>query len=241
MHIRHKITGRVHTMIYPFRKGNHGMHLILDLLLAGVFGLFLYLGYKRGFAGTVLRLGRLLLTFVLTVTCGPYLSDFMDRKFVHPPVLERVSRIFGELSAAAEGRADTLLDSIPDAFHGLIDVERIDPTADIRAVADQLSDTVASQLSFMLSRVLGFILTFVMAYAVLTVAICFIQKLVSLPVIRTVDHLLGLALGALSGLLALILLSSLLATLLIAFGYPEIPEHSLLLRLFSGIRSLLMG
>ena len=60
------------------------MHVFLDVLLVAVLGFFLFLGWRRGFAGSVLKSGRLILTMVITLSCGSAFSSFMDRVWIHP-------------------------------------------------------------------------------------------------------------------------------------------------------------
>ena len=77
------------------------MHVFLDVLLVAVLGFFLFLGWRRGFAGSVLKSGRLILTMVITLSCGSGFSSFIDRVWIHPPVYEKVHARFTEVHEIA--------------------------------------------------------------------------------------------------------------------------------------------
>ncbi|MBQ9152016.1 MAG: CvpA family protein, partial [Clostridia bacterium] len=212
------------------------MHFVVDILLVGVLGFLAFRGWKRGFAESVLHCGRLILSLVITLSCGSAFSAWIDRTWIHPPVFERIHARFMDMASAADGRVDTLIANIPAVFRPYLDLSSADPTQDLYNLADQWSGTVADGISGVIASVVGYILLFILVFGLLTVAILLLRGLTKLPVIHTVDSLLGLALGAISGLLAVALLSAVLGAVLNLLGYREIAECYLVLRLCDGIR-----
>jgi uncharacterized membrane protein required for colicin V production len=221
------------------------MQLVIDILLIVVFALLVFRGWRRGFMKSVLSLGRLILSLIITVLFGSAFAAWLDAKFINPPVFDAVfkklSEIAAEVTATAEGGVDALVEKIPEAFRGYLDLETLDPSAEINALVEQWSHTVADSISKVIATVLGYILLFIIAFIVLTVAIFIISKVAKLPFIKTADKLLGLVVGIASGAIAVIFLSVVLSAILGVIGQGEIVEGSFMLRLFSGIKDLLFA
>ena len=221
------------------------MSIVIDVLLLAVFALLTFLGWRRGFVKSVFRLGRLLLSFVITVTVGPTVSAWIDRRFVNPPVYESVSKKFSEIasdvSATAEDSVDLLVEKIPPSFREHLDLTSVDPTADVTALAESWSRTVSDGISGVIAAVIGYILLFILSFVLLTVVIFLVGKLIDLiPLVRTVDKILGLAVGALIGALTVCLLSMILGALLGSIGQDDLAENSLLLRFFADLKDRLI-
>ena len=221
------------------------MQLVIDILLIVIFGLLVFRGWWRGFMKSVLSLGRLILSLVITIVFGASFAAWIDAKFVNPPVFEAVfkkfSDIAAEVTASAEGGIDALVEKIPEAFRGYLDLETLDPTAEINALVEQWSHTVADGISKVIATVIGYILLFVLAFLVLTLVIFIVTRFAKLPAIKTVDKLLGLVVGLFSGAAVVIFISVILSALLGIFGQEALVEGSFMLRLFSGIKDLLFA
>ena len=221
------------------------MQLVIDILLIVIFGLLVFRGWWRGFMKSVLSLGRLILSLVITIVFGASFAAWIDAKFINPPVFEAVfkkfSDIAAEVTASAEGGIDALVEKIPEAFRGYLDLETIDPAAEINALVEQWSHTVADGISKVIATVIGYILLFVLAFLVLTLVIFIVTRFAKLPAIKTVDKLLGLVVGFFSGAVAVIFISVILSAILGIFGQEALVEGSFMLRLFSGIKDLLFA
>lgn len=219
------------------------MQLVIDILLIAIFALLVFRGWWRGFMKSILSLGRLILSLVITILFGSAFAAWLDAKFVNPPVFEAVFKKFSdvaaEVTASAEGGIDALVEKIPEAFRGYLDLESVDPTAEINALVEEWSHTVADGISRVISLILGYILLFVISFVVLTVVIFIVGKLAKLPAIKTVDKLLGLVVGIFSGAIAVIIIAVILGAILGLVGQGEVVEGSFMLRLFSGLKDLI--
>ena len=219
------------------------MQLVIDILLIAIFALLVFRGWWRGFMKSILSLGRLILSLVITILFGSAFAAWIDAKFVNPPVFEAVFKKFSdvaaEITASAEGGIDALVEKIPEVFRGYLDLTNVDPTAEINALVEQWSRTVADGISKVISLILGFVLLFVISFVLLTAVIFIIGKLVKLPVIRTVDKLLGLAVGIFNGAAVVMVSSVILGAILGLMGQGELAEGSFMLRLFAGVKDLI--
>ena len=221
------------------------MQLVIDILFAVIFLLLVFRGWRRGFMKSVLSLGRLVLSLIITVVFGATFAAWIDAKFVNPPVFDAVfkkfSEVAAEVTATAEGGIDALVEKIPEAFRGYLDLETLDPTAEINALVEEWSHTVADGISKVIATVIGYILLFALAFLALTIVIFIVSKVAKLPAIKTVDKLLGLLLGLVSGAITVIFISVILSALLGLLGQDAVVEGSFVLRLFSGIKDLLLN
>ena len=219
------------------------MQLVIDILLIVIFGLLVFRGWWRGFMKSVLSLGRLILSLVITLLFGSAFSAWIDEKFVNPPVFEKVFRKFSdiaaEVTASAEGGIDALVEKIPETFRGYLDLETVDPTAEINTLVEEWSHTVADGISKVIATVIGYVLLFVLAFIALTVVIFIVSKVAKLPAIKTVDKLLGLVVGIVSGVVAVIFISVILSAILGVIGQEAVVEGSFMLRLFAGVKDLI--
>ena len=94
------------------------MHLVLDILLLGIWGLFAYFGWRRGFVGAVLRFARLILSLVITVTLASTVAAWINTRWIYGAVLSRVQGVFDDLAAKATGGVEGLIEQIPAVLRG---------------------------------------------------------------------------------------------------------------------------
>ena len=84
--------------------------------------------------------------------------------------------------------------------------------------------------------ILGHVLLFASVYAALSVGVYLIGRIVSLPVIKQCDRLLGACLGGVVGLIAVSCLAVLLHAVLYVTGNIAVYDSSLVLRWVYGLR-----
>jgi uncharacterized membrane protein required for colicin V production len=221
------------------------MQLVIDVLLIAVFGLLVFCGWRRGFMKSILGLGRLILSVVITIVFGSSFAVWLDDTFINPPIYEAVfkkfSNIAADVTATAEGGVEALVEKIPDMFRSHLDLENLDPSAKIDELVHQWSHTVADGISKVVATVLGYILLFVLSFLVLTLVIFLVSRFAKLPFIKKTDKLLGLAIGLVSGLVAAIFLSAVVGAVLGLLGQNDIIEGSFMLRTFAWLRDLLFA
>ena len=220
------------------------MQFTVDILLIAVFGLLVFIGWKRGFLKAVLSLARLALSVLLTVLLGPAVSGWIDTTFVNPPVYESIHKKFTELAdevaASAQNGVDALVQKIPSAFKSYVDTESIDPASDVHALADEWALSVSGGISKVIATVIGYILLFLVCFILLTVAIFIVTKLLDrISLIHFTDKLLGLILGVISGTIAVLLISTVLGAILSVMGQETVVEQSFMLRLSAGLREMI--
>ena len=221
------------------------MQAVIDLFIISLFVLMAIRGWRRGFAGSVCRLGRLILSLTVALLWGPALAGVVNERLVNPPVYEAVlhklSALADGISSTADGGITALAERLPKAFHDYLDLTALDPTAEISALVETWSRAVSNGISRGISVILGHLLLFGASYAVFTLGLLLARRLAKLPVIRAADRLLGLGTGLLGGLAVASLAAVLLTAVLGLVGRGEVAEGALTLRLLAGGRALIFG
>ena len=219
------------------------MQFVVDILLIAAFALLVFQGLRRGFVKSILSLGRFVLSLVITILFSSDFANWINARFVNPSVYDSVSKRFSgiaaDVAASADGNLEAFVEKIPRPFRGYLDLESIDPTSDINALADQWSHSVADGISKVISSVVGFVLLFLISFIVLSIVIFVVNKLTQLPIIKAADTLLGGVVGVFYGTVAVIVLSAILGAILGLMGQQEVVEQSCMLRLFAGVRDLI--
>ncbi len=207
------------------------MSVVFDILLALVLAFLIIRGYSKGFFKSVLSLGRLALSIILTVIFGPRVSSWLDTTYVNPPIFKSVHAKLADMAAKASESTGSFFDSLKDAYGGYLDTTALDKEAasagaDLDALVEEYSQTISHSISGVVATIIGYLLLFLVCFILLTVVIWLVGKLKNLPVIKQCDKLLGLILGLVSGFLAVCLLSSLLYAILSATGDMSAYENS---------------
>lgn len=216
------------------------MNIVIDIVLLALFAFLVLRGYFRGFMKTVLSFGRLILSVVITLIFGSAFSGWIDKTFVNPPLFEWVHGKISALAGEAASGVDEFLSQLPAAFKGFVDAEALrekygDAGASVDALVTDVSASVSSAMSAVIATVIGYVLLFILAFVVLTVAIWLVGKFAELPLIKTGDKLLGLAVGAVSGLLAVSLVSAVLYAIVYLSGNMAAYDNSLIFKLVQRI------
>ncbi len=219
------------------------MQLVIDVLLILVFAFLVFRGWRRGFMKSVLSLGRLILSVVITIVFGKAFAGWLDAKFINPPIYDAVfgklSEIGDEVIAEANGSVDALAEKVPGFLRGHLDLESMDATDTVTGLVSDWSRTASDAISGIISTVIGYILLFLLAFLVLTIVIFIVGKLAKLPLLNKIDKLLGLCVGLVSGALGVMFLAVILGAILSVIDMNDVVENSFILKLFAGVKDLL--
>ena len=192
------------------------MPLALRLFLIALWGLFAFLGYRRGLFASLKGLARLLVSVgIPALLCRPF-AAYLDEHYVYPLVYDRVSaRLHGvaeDLTDATEEGISQLTDRLPPLLRPYVNLRPAIPYEDM---ANEWSHTASQGISDALSMLLAFALLFAVTYLLVTLLLHLLERVVRLPVIRTADRALGLLVGGITGFLAVALMYGLWERVLI--------------------------
>ena len=189
------------------------MKYFLDLSLLLLIVLTVVLCWKRGFVRSVFGTAKNLLAIILTYAFGSVASGLISQYLLTEKVTEYVrSRLLAMFEAGAETfDLSRVADNLPSWVGTILEKTGMDPTSLIGSLGDATSadmamlDSLATKLAApiikTLSDFLGYTIVFLVSLLVLTIVAALLKKLVELPIIRDVDHILGLVLGILLAIL----------------------------------------
>lgn len=183
------------------------MSIILDLAIILIaFGtIFIY--YRKGFVKAVFGLGKLVLSVIISSLFGKGVGEIIDAKFMNTKVTESIFNSISKMYDAGTSVFDLskLANKMPDSLTLLAEKSGVDINAltsqyaaDTAANSDKLHDfsaEVAAPISASISQIIGYVLVFIGAYLLLMVAAFIIERVAELPIIRSLNRLLGLCLG----------------------------------------------
>ena len=178
----------------------------LDILVIIIMGLCILIGMWRGFIRTVLGFVNFILAIVLTNMFYPHMGRFLrgiDGLF---DALTQSIRSGLGLDAAiyAESRAAQIeiinALPIPGNFRDAL-IENNTPVIHYALGAVGFADYIAAFLAGIVINIISMVVVFILIFAVLAIIARILNVVAKLPVINTLNKLLGAATGAIWGLL----------------------------------------
>ncbi len=194
------------------------MSIILDVILIAIFAAYVITAAKKGFVRTLLELVAVVAAIFLSFQISPVISQTVYDGFVEKEIVatleEQISENVDALSVTE--KANAVLDSIPDFAVSLaasagVEISTIKEQIssqkfDSQNLAQSLVDKIAEPI------VVGAltIIIFILLAVVLMIALKFVAKLVSklfdIPLVKSVNRSLGGVLGAIKGVLVVIVI-----------------------------------
>ncbi len=175
--------------------------MFLDFLIILIFLIAAFSGYKKGFAQMLISLGAFVLSIFLVAGIYNYLGDAFFASDYGASLVENVSQGIGDRIADAANFSS----NVP-FLSGVIK-----GAADDGGIVYTLSQKVLKTLMAVPLLIISFILLKLLLFSLRKI----VSKTTSLPLISTVDSLLGLALGAIWGF-------AILAVSYFIFGYIQL-------------------
>lgn len=240
------------------------MTFLLDLVIIAIFALTVYFAYKNGFVKTAVSAVSFILAIILTVTFATPLAEHIKSTELASEVKVSVSEaISNSLPQQTEGEADIKRDDIekyldehPEIFDRLPEFvdfnketllewydEATESGNDLRQSASEaLAEKSAEKIIDIVSRLLAVIILFIGAQIILSIIAFILNRIVELPVLRTANKGLGIALGV---ILAVLRISLFCFVMNLLIGNAEYlnsdfinslqPENTFFFKLFSNI------
>jgi uncharacterized membrane protein required for colicin V production len=183
------------------------MNYALDLIIILIAVATIIIYYIKGFVKAVLGFGKVILAVIISSLFGRGLGSFIADRFMNSRITESVynsiSGMYG--SEAVTFDMSEILQKTPKALITLaekcgvnVNELALKYSGDTAASSERLhefSADIALPISGFVSKILGYVLVFIAAYILLAIAAFFINKIAELPVLHTINKLLGLCLG----------------------------------------------
>lgn len=185
------------------------MNWILDIgLVALVVGTIIF-HWRRGFIKAILGFGRTLLSVLAAIFLGPKVGAIVAEKVIGDKIANKVYESMASIfdSAAETVDLSQLFEQAPESFVKLIerfgcnlaDLEAKygDMTAATHETLFDLAQTISAPVTTLCSNLIGIVAVFLVTFLFLLLFSGLFQKLFDLPVLKQINHLLGLILGIL--------------------------------------------
>ena len=179
------------------------MGIIVDLILIACFILFIFVGYKKGLAGSLIKLCSFVIALILALALyNPVANAVKDNTQIDENIKSTIVETFGQQEQTQE-------ENMPKDLVQNISSEIENATSEaVNNIAQSISDTIIN--------IGAGIVIFIVARLLLIIVSIFAKQIVKLPIIGLVDKVGGIAYGAVEGIviiyivLGLISLSSLI-------------------------------
>lgn len=211
------------------------MSIILDVILLTVFAAFVFVAAKKGFMLSLLELVAVIAALALSYQFSPVVAQSAYDSVVEKSLIETVElQIEENLNiSSSTAQAEMILEVIPNFMVSYassvgIDLEDVktkitSETFSAENLATELVSKVAQPIVVAALTVLFFLLISAVLMFVLKWVAQLLAKIFKLPLIGTVNKVLGGVLGACKGVMVIIFISTILQVLF-AGGESEISK-----------------
>ena len=194
-----------------FREEVDCLGLVLDFAFFAVLLVCIIVAAKRGFVLSLMELVGFFLAGACALSLSGLIAPEIYDRFFAQQVTQAIAARLPDLSGAATAaqQAHAALESLPDViaqFAASLGIDTAALSADLSgaALAQTLADSIARPLVTLLCRLalfVGLILIFGILFRILAAVI---DRFFHLPVLRTANAALGGVMGALKGLLVVL-------------------------------------
>lgn len=200
---------------------------IIDIILIVVFAGCIIDGRKKGFVKMILSVAAAVIALFIAKEYAEPVANWINESFVHGRIVESISRAISDsVGSGAAAIANALPDYIVRAAEA-IGLSAKEITADLGSnvtsvqAAEQICTAVEGAFIVPAIKIVSFFIIFAIGSAVLNFAASFINGIFKLPLIKSVNKLLGAILGGVKGLIAVLIIG--LVFWLISSIAPETP------------------
>lgn len=200
---------------------------IIDIILIVVFAGCIIDGRKKGFVKMILSVVATVIALFIAKEYAEPVANWINESFVHGRIVESISRAISDsVGSGAAAIANALPGYIVRAAEA-IGLSAKEITADLGSnvtsvqAAEQICTAVEGAFIVPAIKIVSFFIIFAIGSAILNFAASFINGIFKLPLIKSVNKLLGAILGGVKGLIAVLIIG--LVFWLISSIAPETP------------------
>lgn len=165
------------------------MGIIVDLIIIAVVLLFIFLGYKKGLTGSLIKL----LSFIIAIVVAFVLYKPVANAVIENTVIDDNIRTTLSATLGVENKTENTEENVPSTIMDNINKE-------IENATDEVKANVIDHTTITIVNIGSGIVIFLAVRVILVIISLFAKILTDLPVIKQVDKLGGLAYGAIEGI-----------------------------------------
>ena len=173
-----------------------------DILVIVVVLVFTLIGFKTGFVLTLYRFVSMILSFWVALQLYPILSKFMIAtpafNWLKDSIVGPVSDKLGVLKTCTLQTGIEQL-GLPSFMGGWI--KENNPGIEGAKIVKDIADMIATTMAEIVLKIIAVFLVFIIAFLILLAVKGILKFLVKLPIIKQIDKLAGILIGAVTGML----------------------------------------
>ncbi len=196
------------------------MTYVLDIVVLVIFVAAVFLGFKRGFLKSVIGvvgfLAALMVAFTFSETLTPWAYDTFVKSSTETAILTAIEKSASDTSASLEQNLQKAEQELPALVKSMMEKSGVSLTDlsskmeggienTASAIAQTITEQVVKPVMFLLIRCILFFALLVLARIVVKIVEKILGGIIKHTPLRATDKLLGLLLGAVKGLLWMLL------------------------------------
>lgn len=195
------------------------MAYVFDIAVILILLITILVGYRRGFVKSILKLVGCIIAAILAGTFSLMAAQSVFDHMIAPTIEATIEKQISDIDTADIGtEIQNAMDSLPDVVQDMLSVYGVDSADQIVKYIDQLANKSISEVTHAVTanvirpaiipglRMLFYIIIFILLSVLINVLSNFISRFFRLPVIRQFDGLLGSVIGAIEGVVWVLLI-----------------------------------
>lgn len=179
-----------------------------DLVVLAIIIIAGYIGMKRGFLRSVVGVFSIIISLALATWAYPIVANIINETNIDETITHAIEQSLGKEETSQEAEAkdeekDGKLSLLPKSAKDAIEEQT-------NSVIDSAKTATAKTISSLAINIISILAVFLVVRLLMFIITHALKIITKLPVIRSVDKGLGAILGALSGILVVYLLLTLL-------------------------------
>ncbi len=203
----------------------------IDGITALIIVIFAVSAYRKGFLNTITMLFGTIASLIVSLTLSSPIARFVYDNCISEKVGEVVSRHMSGVTigdmASFSRNMDSLINELPSVISGMLQsgfglniekwYDKI-AAASVEDIASAVEEIIVEPIAVGLLRVLTFFVLFLSLMLIVNIVAAFLKGVNHLPLIGTVNEVLGGVMGAVQGMLYVFVLAAVLWLMLSASG-----------------------
>ncbi len=228
------------------------MSILLDVVIIAIIALTVYFSYKNGFVKTAISAVSFILAVAITAMFASPLADYLKETSVAETVESATEEAITDMLVKDPVGVEGLLDGKSEEFNKMLALARLDRNelsawyaqnvADSELGESALATRIAEPMVDIIAMIIAIAILFIGTQILLSIAAFFLNKIASLPILRTANKGLGLVVGVVLALLRVCLFCYVMTVLIenaqfigSSFISGLDPDSTLFFKIFSSI------
>lgn len=166
------------------------MGIVVDLIIVAVVLLFVFMGYKKGLTGSLLKLLSFILAIIIAVILyKPVSKAIVNNTMLDENIRETITNVFGEGNSNESEEEQKMPSSM---FEEIND--------NIKEATEDAKLKIIEETSNTIINITSGLIVFIIARIILAIVSLFLNQITQLPILKQIDRIGGIGYGAIEGI-----------------------------------------